>query len=219
MAAIMTGDTSTQGAELAALIATLADSKRFLGERYAEWCTAAPSLESAVAAAAMAQDEIGHARSFYPLLQDVAGASAETEPETRSTFAVIDFLRAPFQGWTDFVAANFLFDTALSVLLESARDSSLKGLSQRARRILEEEPLHWLHAEGWVRRLATLGPGVRAALIGSLRRIDPEARAWFNISTPELTAAGILTDGADSLRQAYLARVSPVLEAAGLPGL
>ncbi|HTD76315.1 MAG TPA: Phenylacetic acid catabolic protein, partial [Chloroflexota bacterium] len=52
-----------------ALLSSLADNKYVLGRRYAEWCTGAPMLESAVAAAAMAQDELGHARSFYPLLR------------------------------------------------------------------------------------------------------------------------------------------------------
>src|ERR671927_1103549 len=117
---------------LAGLIAGLADNKYFLGRRYAEWCTAAPTLESAVAAAAMAQDEIGHARSLYPVLRDVAGTSPETEPETRTQFTHVDFLRSPFQSWTDFVAANFLFDTAISVLLETARNSSSTPVAQRA---------------------------------------------------------------------------------------
>ena len=42
-----------------ALLSSLADNKYVLGRRYAEWCTGAPMLESAVAAAAMAQDELG----------------------------------------------------------------------------------------------------------------------------------------------------------------
>src|SRR5437763_7636075 len=56
-------------AALYRLLSSLADNKYLLGRRYAEWCTGAPMLESAVAAAAMAQDELGHARSFYPLLR------------------------------------------------------------------------------------------------------------------------------------------------------
>src|SRR5262249_57296345 len=54
---------------IAPLVASLADNKAALGRRYAEWAVSAPTLESAVAAAAMAQDELGHARSTYPLLQ------------------------------------------------------------------------------------------------------------------------------------------------------
>ncbi|HEV3310642.1 MAG TPA: Phenylacetic acid catabolic protein, partial [Chloroflexota bacterium] len=64
---------------LFSLIQRLADNKYWLGRRYAEWCTAAPTLESAVAASAMAQDEIGHARSHYPLFRQFTGI--DTEPE------------------------------------------------------------------------------------------------------------------------------------------
>ena len=55
-------------AAIARLIARIADNKYALGRHYAEWCSAAPTLESAVAAAAMAQDELGHARATYPVL-------------------------------------------------------------------------------------------------------------------------------------------------------
>ena len=54
---------------MASLIGSLADNKAALGRRYAEWAVSAPTLESAVAAAAMAQDELGHARATYPILK------------------------------------------------------------------------------------------------------------------------------------------------------
>ena len=50
-------DTAT--ATMTSLIASLADNKAALGTRYGEWAVSAPTLESAVAAAAMAQDELG----------------------------------------------------------------------------------------------------------------------------------------------------------------
>src|SRR5437868_10766531 len=154
--------------ELTDLIAILADNKYFLGRRYAEWCSSAPTLESAVAAAAMAQDEIGHARSLYPLLRDLSGE--HIEPEHRTEYTNAGFLDRPFEGWTDFVAANFLFDTAMSVLL-GASDGSFTPLAQRARRMLEEEHLHWLHGEGWTRRLPRQGQGVRDGLVRSLGEV------------------------------------------------
>lgn len=204
---------------LADIIAQLADNKYFLGRRYAEWCTAAPTLESAVAAAAMAQDEIGHARSFYPVLQDVAGKSAETEPETRTVFTNVAFLGQPFEGWTDFVAANFLLDTAFTVLLEAARESSFGPLAQRARRILEEEPLHWLHGEGWVRRLAGRAPGVARALNQSCTVAGPQALQWFSIADGDLVSRGILTADAEQLRRNFRERVGPVMHEVGLGAL
>lgn len=202
--------------DLAGLLAALADNKLFLGRRYAEWCTAAPTLESAVAAAAMAQDEIGHARSLYPVLRDAVGVSSETEPESRSLFDNATFLDEAFQGWTDYVGANFLFDTALSVLLESARDSSFNELATRARRILDEERLHWLHGEGWTRRLAAREAPVRAALQASFDRIVPDCLSWFDIAGATVLAEGVLSATPDELRRRFAARVNPVLQAARL---
>ena len=58
---------------MASLVASLADNKAALGRRYGEWAVSAPTLESAVAAAAMAQDELGHARSTYPVVKALGG--------------------------------------------------------------------------------------------------------------------------------------------------
>lgn len=212
----MTADVIDSSADLADLIAGLADNKYFLGRRYAEWCTSAPALEAAVAAAAMAQDEIGHARSLYPLLREVTGTGPETEPETRTRFTQAPFLDTPFASWTDFVAANFLFDSALSTLLESAQESALTGLAQRARRILPEERMHRLHGEGWVRRLAHAGPGVRGALMHSFAAVAPDALAWLDIARPGLADEHILSEDAERLRARYRAQVDPLLNEEGL---
>ena len=93
------------------LISRLADNKYFLGRRYAEWCSSAPTLESSVAAAAMAQDELGHARALYPLLTTLApDLGAELEPETRTNFHRLRFLDSDFDGWIDFATA---FETSV----------------------------------------------------------------------------------------------------------
>jgi ring-1,2-phenylacetyl-CoA epoxidase subunit PaaC len=210
-------EVTTSESALAGLVARLADNKLFLGRRYAEWCTAAPALEAAVAAAAMAQDEVGHARSLFPLLQDMAGVSTETVPETRVNFVNATFLGQPFESWTDFVAANLLFDTALSVLLEAAKDSSSGGLAQRARRILEEERLHWLQAQGETRRLAGKGQAVCDALNKSFARILPEALSFLDAADDGLVTQAILSSGAAELRIVYRDRVNAVLSAANLP--
>ena len=70
------------------LVASLADNKSALGRRYAEWAVSAPTLESAVAAAAMAQDELGHARSTYPVLKGL-GVEANEEMTNRHAEATL----------------------------------------------------------------------------------------------------------------------------------
>ena len=213
---------ATRGA-LYVLLSSLADNKYVLGRRYAEWCTGAPQLESAVAAAAMAQDELGHARSFYPLLRGFPEATAADTAEeagwqNRPTSAMAS-LGAKFATWVDFVAANFVADTALTTLLESAVESPYEPLRQRARKIVQEEQAHWVHAEGWVRRLAE-EPETLAA---SLRAVWDEALCWFGQADDpvfiRLGRAGLIEGHPDGLRQRLRSRLGPSLESSGLAEL
>ncbi len=205
-------------AALFAILSSLADNKHALGRRYAYWCNGAPALEAAVAAAAMTQDEIGHARTLYPLLEDFTQAESDpkqVEPMTRTLQYHLAALEHDFQGWSDFIATNFLVDTALTTFFVAAQHSSYEPLRQRARKIVQEERLHEMHAEGWVRRLAKAGGAVRSTLVASLFRLWDETLCWFG---PEddphmqsLYREGIIDATPDELRRRYLQKIMPTL--------
>jgi phenylacetate-CoA oxygenase PaaI subunit len=215
----MAGTTYSPAAKdaLYALIARLADNKHFLGRNYADWCSGAPTLESAVAAAAMAQDELGHARALYPLLKTL-NPGAETkqiEPETRTEFTRLSLLEKSFSGWVGFVVANVLTDGALTVIFEAAQSSTYEPLAGRARKALQEEALHAVHGASWLRRLAREGGAVRAALARALREHWDETLCWFGPAGGDdpLSAAGILDADPDALRARFLAKVGPAIVA------
>src|SRR5258705_540278 len=124
-----------------------------------------------VGAAAMAQDELGHARAFYPLLRTLdPTAGPEAEPETRTQFARLSCLDTSFAAWEDFVAANFLVDGALTTIFEAATASSYEPLAGRSPKALQAEETHALHGEAWVRRPAGAGGAGGPALVAALRR-------------------------------------------------
>ena len=52
------------------LLFRLADDELVLAERYTEWQVRAPTLESDISLANIAQDELGHARLWYEVLTD-----------------------------------------------------------------------------------------------------------------------------------------------------
>jgi len=214
-------DTVMRDTALFHLLASLADNKYYLGRRYAEWCNGAPTLEAAVAAAAMAQDELGHARAIYPLLRSFPGVDlTEVEPETRQHFHNVSFLDTAFAGWSDFVAANFLLDTALTILFEAAHDSSYEPLRGRARKVLQEERIHELHGQGWVRRLVKAGGQVPANLSTALARMWAETLCWFgppdDIEMAALREDDVLDALPEELRARLLARIGPTLIETGL---
>jgi ring-1,2-phenylacetyl-CoA epoxidase subunit PaaC len=207
-------------AALFAVLSSLADNKQAVGRRYAYWCNGAPALEAAVAAAAMTQDELGHARTLYPLLEDFTQAEEapeQVEPMTRTLHFHLATLDEDFAGWCDFVATNFLVDTALTTFFEAARDSSYDPLRQRARKIVQEEQMHFVHSEGWVRRLARAGGAVRKTLLASLQRFWDETLCWFgpadDPSMLHLRRADIIDATPDELRSRYLQKIMPILNA------
>jgi 1,2-phenylacetyl-CoA epoxidase catalytic subunit len=196
-----------------ALLSSLADNKYVLGRRYAEWCTGAPMLESAVAAAAMAQDELGHARSFYPLLRGFPNARdlvqmEETGWQQRPTNA-LSCLDGSFSNWSEFLAANLLVDSALTTLLSAAQNSPYEPLRQRAAKIVQEEAGHWVHGAGWVRRAP-------AHLSSALAAVWDDAFTWFgqadDPALAPLSEAGLLSDNPDGLRRKLRARLEPLLD-------
>ena len=160
---------------MASLVGSLADNKAALGRRYAEWAVSAPTLESAVAAAAMAQDELGHARSTYPVLKALGVEREDDGLEGGGhRMALLD---AELPDWTAFVAANLLVDGVLTTFVAACADSSVTPMAQRARKILQEEGSHRVHAEAWARRLC--GGGERDALLARLEETWAEAGRWL----------------------------------------
>ncbi len=214
--------TRTDHPALFAILSSLADNKQAVGRRYAYWCNGAPALEAAVAAAAMAQDELGHARTLYPLLDDFVQAEADptqVEPETRTLHYHLAFLDKDFESWSDFVATNFLFDTALTTFFEAAQNSTYEPLRQRSRKIMQEERIHAMHGEGWVRRLGKAGGAVHRTLAASIERLWNETLCWFgpndDSTMQQLYQEGIIDATPDQLRNRYLQKVMPVLSAVG----
>jgi 1,2-phenylacetyl-CoA epoxidase catalytic subunit len=88
-------------------------------------------------------------------------------------------------------------------------------LRQRARKIVQEERIHEMHADGWVRRLAKVGGAVRSTLVASLIRLWDETLCWFgpndDPNMQQLYREGIIDATPDELRSRYLQKIMPTL--------
>ena len=163
-------------ATMISLIGSLADNKAALGRRYGEWSVSAPTIESAVAAAAMAQDELGHARSTYPVLAKL-GAERSDEPGLDAGHPMF-VIAHELPDWASFIAANLVVDGVLTTFVASARDSSIEPLAQRARKILQEEGAHKVHAEAWTRRMVRAGGPDLELLVRRVEEMWASAARW-----------------------------------------
>jgi 1,2-phenylacetyl-CoA epoxidase catalytic subunit len=200
------------------VVVALADNKYFLAHRLAAWGVGAPTLESAVACTAIAQEEAGHARGLYSLLEDfpreLAPVPLERENDRERKYA-LSYLLEPTTSFVRGVAALTLADRACTVLLEAAAESSLEGLRKRAARILADERFHQRYADGRLRELArtrTLERELSALLPETLCWFGPDGEAGLDM----LVDAGILSQRNEALRQTFVSRLGAAAESAGV---
>jgi 1,2-phenylacetyl-CoA epoxidase catalytic subunit len=80
--------------------------------------------------------------------------------------------------WASFIAANLVVDGILTTFVASARDSSIEPLAQRARKILQEEGAHRVHAEAWLRRMCRVGGEDLELLRERIQEMWSQAARW-----------------------------------------
>lgn len=202
------------------LLLSLADNKRLLGIRYADWMLGAPSVEAGIACSAMAQDEWGHARIFYAMLRDFGQDPAALEHGRPSeAYRSSELLDRDVPTWPDLLALNFLWDTALSVQVEMLAESRFEPIHYKVRKLLEEERFHFDHGRGWTSRLLA-AEGGRAALAEAFGAVWNSCLCWFGpdgdplVST--LAAHGIVGADPAEARGRWLDRVGPLAAQLGL---
>jgi 1,2-phenylacetyl-CoA epoxidase catalytic subunit len=196
----MTGAIEGATSTMVKLISSYADNKGALGRRYGEWAVSGPTVEAAVAAAAMAQDELGHARSTYPVLAKLGHPRAEDGLDTSHA---LPMLRDELPDWASMIAANLVIDGILTTWIAGARDSAIEPLAQRARKILQEEGAHKVHAEAWAKRICRSDD--RDLLLRRIGEAWEQAARWpgpdDDPGYADAVAAGMLAYGPAEVRR------------------
>lgn len=142
------------------LILQLADDHLILGHRNSEWTGLGPIMEEDIAFSSMSQDKIGHALSFYELLNEQLGMSdADTLAFKRieQQFTCCHFVELP-NGEYDFsLMRHFLFDHACNIRFEMLALSSFEPLAMACKKMRSEVKYHIMHANTWLKQLTIKG--------------------------------------------------------------
>ena len=180
------GDDEQEAVEL--LLHRLADDEFVLAERYTEWQVRSPTLESDLAVANVAQDELGHARLWFDLLEDFGYEEQdliwERPPEQwrHSTLAELPW---PDGGWADAVVRGYLYDVAEDLRLGALEDSSYGRIRDRVGKVQGEEDYHLEHAQNWLERLTEDEDG-RGCVQDAVDRQFAHALTLFEPGDPDL---------------------------------
>ncbi|WP_435062851.1 1,2-phenylacetyl-CoA epoxidase subunit PaaC [Halobaculum sp. EA56] len=202
------------------LLFRLADDEFVHAERLTEWQIFAPTIESDLALANVAQDEFGHARLWYDLLQELGYTEEECiwrRPAEEWTHATLVERPFPEGGWGDVVVRTYLYDVAERIRLEALVDTSYAPLADRVGKALAEEEYHREHAVSWLERLAA-DDDARERLQAAVDDLFPHAMSLFAPGAREggIRARGFRRESLASMREEWLDTVVPTLESYGL---
>ena len=205
---------------LGAVLLSLADNKRLLGMRYAQWLLGAPTLEAGIACSAMAQDEWGHGRILYAMLKDFGHDPAHLEHQRGAAeYLSSELLDVEPDDWAGLLALNLLLDTALSVQFEALQNSRFEPMHYKARKLLDEERFHFEHGRGWTARLSQTEKG-RESMLRAFRPAWVSCLRWFGAPDGAigraLHAGGLVESDPEGLRTRWLQRVGPLVAEARL---
>jgi ring-1,2-phenylacetyl-CoA epoxidase subunit PaaC len=192
------------------LLASLVKSKQFLGFQYASWCAQGPSIESNIALAGMAQEEIGHSTVLSGLLGEPAA-----DKDAMVTWAGwAETAGAMIDAWPKMIVTCLARDASATATLEVLKSSSDPRLAQRARKMTQEEQFHLTFGVETVRSFADLAPASRASLAEDFRREFD--RAESELGSPQalsrLMDLGVLPKGAAEARARFLEGVTQQVE-------
>ena len=204
------------------LLFRLADDEFVIAERYTEWQVRAPTLESDLALANITQDELGHARLWYDLLQDFGPDEPDLiweRPADEWRHSTLTELPFEEGDWANPILRSYLYDVAEEIRLEALVDSSYARIRDRVGKIQGEEDYHREHAENWLDRLCDDEEG-RRRVQQALDRLLPHALTIFAPTDEEIEARidelGLRTMSLADMREEWLDTVVPYLEGLGL---
>ncbi|MDZ7700721.1 MAG: 1,2-phenylacetyl-CoA epoxidase subunit PaaC [Halobacteriales archaeon] len=205
---------------VAALLFRLADDEFVMGDRYTDWQVRSPTLESDLALSNIAQDEIGHARLWYDLLEDFGHTEADliwTRPADDFTHATLCELPFDEGDWADVIVRSYLYDAAEAVRLESLIGSSYPRIRDRVEKVIDEEDYHVNHGRRWLERLVE-GEDGRGRVQAALDRLYPHALTLFAPGEHEgrIDELGLRTDTLDAQREAWAETTTRFLESLDL---
>jgi ring-1,2-phenylacetyl-CoA epoxidase subunit PaaC len=160
------------------LLETIADNKYVLGDRLVEVGVSGPTLSATLAAIAMAQGELGHARLLYTWAADLKGwKGKKLEIEKQSGKAFQGMLNVC--DWITLIAASYTFHTALDAVLKSLLEGNHPDVITRVHKMTREQREHLMYSRNWAVQLCREQGAIPRRFRKAMEQIVPEVEEWL----------------------------------------
>lgn len=183
------------------LLETIADNKYVLGDRLVEVGVSGPNLEATLAAVAMAQGELGHARLLYNWSYDLKGVKTRPNIEDQTGKAFKGVVKV--ENWISLIASLYTVSTALDVVLKSILEAGNERVVTRMQKLINEQKEHIIYSRSWAKQLLNDQGAVPVRFKQSLKQIVPEVEAWLKQveQQTDIVQNGFITKNALLLNQ------------------
>jgi ring-1,2-phenylacetyl-CoA epoxidase subunit PaaC len=209
----------------------LADTCLIHAQRIGEWSGHGPILEEDIAGTNLALDLLGQARALLTHAASLEGQGFDEDQlaflRDEGQFLNLTLAEQPSRrnsahspggDFADLMLRNFWLATWLKLHWRALAPSSDAMLAAIAGKALKESLYHQQHAGDWVVRLGDGTAESRRRLEAAIDRAWPFVAEMFADDAVDAAAAGSgLGPARSSLRQAWMAEVQPVFDAAGVP--
>ncbi len=208
-------------ATLREFLLRMGDSTLVLGHRISEWCGHSPVLEEDIAMANVALDLIGQTQYWLGLAAEKSGEgkTADHLAYLRDAFDFRNLLlvEQPNRDYACTLMRQFLFDSWHLLQLEALLESSDPQVAEIAQKAIKEVSYHLERSADLVVRLGDGTEESHARMQKALEDLWSFTGEMFtgDAVDAELVEAGV-APAPESLREAWLQRVSAVLEEATL---
>ncbi len=201
------------------LLYKIADDQLILGHRNSEWTGMGPLLEEDIAFSSMAQDKVGQSLAFYKLLHELGEQEPDIVAFTRNAeqFHNCQFVELPSGEYDFSLIRHFLFDHAELIRFQMLAECPVEEIAQVARKLKGEVKYHVMHANTWVKQLASANEEANSRMQKSLDYSLPYALGIFEPSKfeNEFIEAGIYP-GEKAIETKWKENIAQVLEQANL---
>ncbi len=196
---------------LKSILISVADDEWIMGHRGSEWLAEAPDLEDDLALSSTSQDEMGHARLLYRLIEELGGPSPDHQVYARP---VDDWYPARLvtlarQDWAEWVTRRYFYEVFDAIRRHALISIPFPSLAYALQSIEREEAYHIRYIEAQMTNLAyggqvahdylAHGIAVDWAFIPSLFSWGTAEETWQILQCPALDPR--------SLQQAFEASI------------
>lgn len=196
------------------LLESIADNKFVLGDRLVEVGVSGPNLEATLAAIAIAQGELGHARHLYNWSFAIQGKQEEVREQTGKALPLLQQIH----DWFSLIAGVYTFNVATEIVLTRILRTGQPDVTTKLAKMMRELKEHITFSRGWSVKMLNETGLIPERYRAQLEKAADAVGGWLReLENADLEVSGAKVEVGDMAHE-FSEQVARVMMAASVSG-